>query len=300
MMSAFGQSAEIDGRRSPSLAVVVPAHQAAHQIGACLDGLIAAGFACSEIVVVDDGSTDGTGTIARAAGPTVLRNELPAGPAEARNRGVRQVPADVIVFCDADVVVHPGTRERLLSHFRLEGGIAAVFGSYDDAPPASRIVSRYRNLLHHFVHQHGRPDASTFWTGLGAVRRADFLRLGGFDAAWQNIEDIEFGLRLKRAGGRIRLDRTLLCTHLKEWTLGSMLRADWKGRAVPWTRLVLFHNAPHDDLNLTLPHRISAASVAAFPFCIGLIAFEGWALIGYIQVALIEGLRRFLGNGRSR
>lgn len=247
-------------------------------------------------MVVDDGSMDGTGDLARAAGATVLRKEAPVGPAEARNAGVRHAATEIIVFCDADVVVHSGSRERLLVQFLDDPHLAAVFGSYDDAPPAASVISRYRNLLHHFVHQHGRSDASTFWSGFGAVRGVDFLRVGGFDATWAKIEDVELGLRLKRAGGHIRLDRGLLCTHLKEWTLGSMWRTDWKGRSVPWARLILFRGAPRDDLNLSLPHRLSAASVAAFAPFLLVGAFDARALLGaaFAATAFLAANRRFL------
>jgi len=265
--------------REPSVAAVVPAHQAAHQVGACLDGLLLAGFDAEEILVVDDGSADATGDVARRAGARVLRNEAPLGPAEARNAGVGLTKADIIVFCDADVVPHPDARDRLLGRFAADPLLSAVFGSYDDMPPAPRTVSQYRNLLHHFVHQHSRADASTFWTGFGAVRRADFVRLGGLDRAWQDIEDVEFGLRLKQSGGRVLLDRELLCTHLKDWSVGSMFRTDWKGRAVPWTRLLLFHGVPTDDLNLSWAHRVSAASVAVLPPSLAAAAVEPSALL---------------------
>jgi GT2 family glycosyltransferase len=266
-------------RSGPSVAVVVPAHQAAHQLGACLQGLLRAGFAADETFVVDDGSADGTGDVARRAGVRVLRNEAPLGPAEARNAGVSLTRADIVVFCDADVVPHPGARDRLLGRLVADPRLSAVFGSYDDRPPALRTVSQYRNLLHHFVHQRGRPEASTFWTGFGAVRRPEFVRLGGLDPAWQNIEDVEFGLRLKQSGGRILLDRDLLCTHLKEWTVGSMFRTDWKGRAIPWTRLVMFRGLPGNDLNLSGSHKISAASVAVLPPSLAAAMVEPGALL---------------------
>lgn len=246
----------------PTLAVVVPAHQAEDDLPKCLDALFAAGFEPGEILVVDDGSRDGTGDVARKANVRVVRNDRPAEPAEARNRGAREVEAEILVFVDADVVIHKGARRRILEHFK-EPDIVAVFGSYDDAPPAPTVVSRYRNLLHHFVHQQSRAEAATFWTGFGAVRREAFLALGGFDRDWQNIEDVEFGVRLKRTGARIRLDRELLCTHLKAWSLRSMLKTDLWGRAVPWSRLLLFEGWSGDDLNATAPHRWSAAAVVA-------------------------------------
>lgn len=248
--------------KEPSLMVVVPAHQAAAELAQCLDGLFGAGFGRDEVLVVDDGSRDGTGDVARAIGVRVLRHDVALRPARARNAGVRATQSDVIVFVDADVVVHPGARDHILRFFREEPGYVALIGSYDDAPAAPRWVSRYRNLLHHFVHQTGNPEAATFWTGFGAVRRRAFDEAGGLDPAWENIEDVEFGMKLVERGGRIRLDATLLCKHLKDWTLGSMFRTDWKGRAVPWSRLLQRRRARTGDLNLSRTHQTSAAAVA--------------------------------------
>lgn len=262
------------------ISVVVPAHQAAALIDRCLAGLLAGGFARSEILLVDDGSRDGTTGRARAFGVGVLRNETAQGPARARNRGVETVRAEVVVFVDADVVVHPGVRAKILTRFREEPDLAALFGSYDDSPSAQSVVSRYRNLLHHFVHQRGAAEAWTFWTGLGAVRRDVFLGLGGFDLAWQAIEDVEFGLRLSRTGRRIALDRTLQGTHLKAWSLRSMLHTDFRGRALPWTRLVLFRGGPSGDLNLSRSHRASAAMVLLFGLSLLGALLHPWLSIG--------------------
>ncbi len=65
---------------------------------------------------------------------------------------------------------------------RRDPALTALFGSYDDAPAAPGLVSQYRNLLHHFVHQQGvfrdeiRP-AHTFWTGCGMIRRERVPRI---------------------------------------------------------------------------------------------------------------------------
>jgi cellulose synthase/poly-beta-1,6-N-acetylglucosamine synthase-like glycosyltransferase len=248
----------------PTLCVVVPAHQAAAELPACLEGLVAAGFGLDEILVVDDGSRDGTGDIARRMGMRVVRNEVALRPARARNRGVEETGADIIVFVDADVVIHPGARARFLETFGGDHALVALFGSYDDAPPNHSRVSRYRNLLHHYVHQRSAGKAQTFWTGIGAVRRRDFVAAGGFDSAWENIEDVELGLRLTARGGHILLLPDLLGKHLKKWTLAGMFRTDLWGRAVPWTRLMVLGRTGVGRLNLSLAHRVSAAMVALF------------------------------------
>lgn len=254
--------------------VVVPAHQAAGELDACLNGLLATGFTRDAILVVDDGSTDGTGDIARGHGLRVLRHETAMGPADARNAGVDAVSGDIVVFVDADVVLCKGARNRILDQFNRDPDLTALFGSYDDDPPRNGAVSFYRNLLHHFVHQCSDVDASTFWTGIGAVRREDFIRMGGFDRAWQAIEDVEFGMRLHAAGGRIRLDKKLFGKHLKTWTIPSMFKTDLYGRSVPWSRLLLFHGGPRNDLNFTATHRISLLMVAVMGASLLLIPFQ--------------------------
>src|SRR5262249_39714878 len=124
---------------------------------------------------------------------------------------------------------------------------------------ADGLVSQYRNLLHHYVHQHGCTTASTFWGACGAIRRSVFLEVGGFDEERfpRCIEDIELGYRLRAAGHRIRLDKRLQCTHLKKWTLRSMIRTDVMCRAVPWTRLILETRSAPDDLNVKGLQRVS-------------------------------------------
>jgi hypothetical protein len=92
-----------------------------------------------------------------------------------------------------------------------------------------------------------------------------FLGVGGFDAKRfprPSIEDIELGVRLRKAGHRILLDREIQGTHLKRWKLASVIRTDITCRAIPWTRLILESREGLDDLNLKLGQRVSAALVA--------------------------------------
>lgn len=251
-----------------SVTVVVPAHQAAGEISLCLKGILDAGFRREEILVVDDGSRDGTGDKARDLGIRVIRNDTPLRPALARNRGVSETSGDVVVFVDADVVIQPGARDFILDRFAREPGLVALFGSYDDEPARQTRVSRYRNLLHHHVHQRSGGDVTTFWTGFGAVRRDAFAAAGGFRREWENIEDVELGLRLTAGGGRIVLVPELQCKHLKEWTLQGMFRTDLLGRAIPWTRLIAAGRTGVGNLNLSLSHRIGAAMVPVFALAI--------------------------------
>jgi GT2 family glycosyltransferase len=250
----------------PFISVIVPVRNGGVAFARCLDALTPSCGDDCELVVADDASTDGSGEVARGRGAKVVRLERQSGPAAARNAAARAARGSVLFFVDADVEVRAETIARVASLMRDDRAVAAVFGSYDDAPAASGLVSQYKNLLHHFVHQHARREASTFWAGCGAVRREAFERVGGFDGrryARPSIEDIELGYRLRQAGFRIVLEKELQVKHLKRWTFLSLLRADVRDRALPWSRLILESGELPDDLNLRGRERLCAVLACA-------------------------------------
>src|SRR5258706_5746465 len=137
------------------ISVIIPAYNAAHEITECLAALAASSEQAAEILVVDDGSTDDTARVAAATGARVVRQQENRGPAAARNVGCTHARGDVLFFVDADAAVAPDAMARVARLLTTCPDVAAVFGSYDTWPRASGIVSQYRNLLHHYVHQRG-------------------------------------------------------------------------------------------------------------------------------------------------
>jgi Glycosyltransferases, probably involved in cell wall biogenesis len=230
---------------NPRLSVVVPAYNAGRDLSECLRALLASDLPRAEweLLVVDDGSSDDTADRAAHVADSVIRlPEPPRGPAAARNRGAEQASAPVVAFIDADVEVHPDALGRMLAAFDSDPALSAVFGSYDDDSRATGIVSQYRNLLHHFVHQRNAGSVESFWAGCGAVRKSALMEAGKFDEVRYGrpeMEDVDLGYRLRDAGRRIALDPAILCTHRKRWTLSGMIRSDFSRRGVPWTRLLL-------------------------------------------------------------
>ena len=268
---------------NPQLSVVVPAYNGGAQLRQCIAALAASDFAAHEIIVVDDCSTDGSAEACRARGVEVVRQSSRRGPAAARNTGAARARAPVILFVDADVVVRPDTLARVADFFRAREDAAALFGSYDDEPVALNFASRYRNLLHHFVHQRSSAEAQTFWAGCGAIRRDAFLAAGGFDEAKYarpSVEDIELGYRLRRRGLTVILDRELKVKHLKRWTLLSLVRTDIFDRALPWSRLIVEGDPLIDDLNLRVSDRVCAALTGLSLLLLALAALFPSLLIG--------------------
>jgi glycosyltransferase involved in cell wall biosynthesis len=247
------------------LAAIVPATDGPETLGRCLAAIRSAEEPPDEVVVVDEA-------------------ELP-GPAAARNEGARRATAELLVFVDADVEPHADAFARIRRAFAADPALDAIFGSYDDDPADPGLVSRFRNLLHHHVHHEGAGAATTFWAGLGAVRREAFSAAGGFDAeryAAASIEDIELGLRL----ARIELDPRIQGKHLKGWTLPGMVRADFARRGLPWVELLLERGHGSAALNLGPRHRASA--VAALGIAGGLATrrprLAGTSLLGLLAL----------------
>lgn len=266
-----------------TLSVIIPVHNGGDDLRLCLDALEVSTRYPDEIIVADDASTDGSGHLARQRGVGVLSLDGPShGPAFARNRGAEKACGDILVFLDADVAIHCDALARMERYLTERPEIAAVFGSYDAEPRAGGLVSRYKNLLHHYVHQHSRREASTFWGACGAIRREAFAALGGFneDYARPKIEDIEFGVRLRRAGHRVWLCADVQVTHLKRWTFAGLLRADIFDRAIPWTRLILQNTRLPSELNLDIRSRLSALAAWAGLALLLLAFWRPWAVVG--------------------
>jgi glycosyltransferase involved in cell wall biosynthesis len=274
----------------PFITVIVPACNAGEVLGRCLDALLASPYASREVIVVDDGSSDGTASVARAREVEVVERTERRGPAAARNDGARRARGDILLFVDADVQVTRETVGLVAKRFGEDPGLDALFGSYDDDPSERSFLSQYKNLAHHYVHQHASEEAATFWAGCGAVRREAFERAGGFDSGRYgrpSIEDIELGCRLKDMGSRIRLDKALQVKHLKRWTLKSLLRADILDRAVPWSMLMLDRGRIADDLNLKPASKLSSGLTGLLALMLALSVLRPGFLLGAAALVLI-------------
>lgn len=252
-----------------------------------------------EIIVVNDCATDRSAeVVARLPSVKLLATNAQGGPGAARNLGAAEATGSHLWFVDSDVVV-AADAARVLRAALAVGDVAAIIGSYDDRPAAGNFLSQYKNLVHHYYHQHGKTEASTFWGGCGAVDRALFLRLGGFDAGryrYPSIEDIEFGYRIGDNGGRILLDPRLQGKHLKEWRFVNLVHTEIFRRAIPWTRLMLERQHVTNDLNLGWAER--ARAILALATMAGIVAFAlgwlpAWAL-ATLAALLIAANGRFL------
>jgi cellulose synthase/poly-beta-1,6-N-acetylglucosamine synthase-like glycosyltransferase len=268
-----------------------------------------------DFVVAFDGPTGERPAWLERPDVVVVATGRRTGPAAARNLAAERARGRILFFVDADVTLAPDALEHVLATFEADPDRAGVFGMYDDEPAAPGLVSRFRNLLHHHTHLTHPGTAGTFWAGCGAIRAPMFLDVGGFDAGFgcPSVEDIELGMRVTAAGGRIELDPGLRCKHLKRWTLASMILTDVFSRAVPWTRLLAANGDMPATLNIDWRSRVSGAcavtlvaSLVVAPWLPAALAFAAacFAVVlvlnaGFYRLCLRKGGLAFAGGAAA-
>ena len=256
-----------------------------------------------ELIVVDDISTDNSVDISKKFADLVITLAGRKGPARARNIGAERSKGSILLFIDADVKIRADTISLAVEELRRNPEVDAVFGSYDSEPVAKNMISQYKNLLHHFVHQNASTRASTFWAGCGAIRRGIFFELGGFPerSLVPSIEDVELGYKLKEGKKEIRLRKDLQVKHLKRWSFGDLLSSDIFQRAVPWSRLARRKPLPY-DLNCRWSDRVSGVVICLLflAFCLVWRLPLAWFFILACVLTLIFLNRALYGFFRRR
>ena len=187
----------------PELSIVIPAFNAADDLVTCLRALNQQTVSRSryEIIVVSDGSTDGTAEVARQEGADQVLVQPHRGPAAARNAGVKAAHGDVVLFTDADCEPSPEWLERMVAPF-TDPRVMGTKGTYRTRQRArmARLVQleyevRYQRMLH-------RERIDFIDTYAAAYRRDLLLQCGGFDPTYppSSAEDVDLAFRLVRAG----------------------------------------------------------------------------------------------------
>lgn len=220
----------------PVISVVVPAYNAETTIGSCLAALHDQMFDQPfEVIVVDDGSTDRTAEVARAAGATVMVT-LRARPAGARNTGIRAAHGAIICCTDADCAPHTDWLRELIAPFD-DPTVAACKGSYQTQQ--RQWLARFVQLEYEDKYDRLRrqPVIDFIDTYSAAYRRDVLLDNGGFDTRFDYLEDQELSFRLAGRGCRMVFREAAVVDHRHSATLRAYLRKKaiigyWKAQVV--------------------------------------------------------------------
>ncbi|MGY1745232.1 glycosyltransferase [Blastococcus sp. SYSU D00695] len=191
----------------PTFSVVVAAHQAAATVGEALRSALAQTRPPLEVVVCDDGSTDGTAEVLSSFGSAVRVVRRPnGGESAAKNTAVAAASGDYVVVLDADDVFHPRRLEALawLARERPDLDVLTTDAVLEaDGTPVRRAY--HPGWVFPAEDQRGAVLDRNFVFGLCAVRRRRWLAAGGFDEGLRLTADWEFWQRLVLGGSRIGL-----------------------------------------------------------------------------------------------
>jgi glycosyltransferase involved in cell wall biosynthesis len=198
----------IAGAKNIPVSIVIPAFNAERYVGAAVKSVLAQTYAPLEVIVIDDGSTDGTFAALQELAPAIrLIRQSNAGQAAALNRGWDMSSGELLGYLSADDLLLPGAIERTAA--ALAHDPAAVlaypnFGLIDENAKATGVVhaqdyserALYRELV--------------CLPGPGALfRRTAFARVGGWNPALRQIPDLDFFLRLALQGPFVHVPEVL-------------------------------------------------------------------------------------------
>jgi len=198
-----------ESRDEVTVSVVVPAYNEEKYLGRCLAVLARQTYPAGlfEVIVVDNGSTDGTAEIARRYGARVVV-EPHKGVARARQAGFEAAQGEVIASTDADTVVPPFWVSRIAAHFRADPVLGAVYGPV--YWPDGRLIEQFwlRYPVTWVLWVSNRVRRNLWWGSNFAVRGNVFWEAGGFPVDWYSGEDTDLSLRVSRIAS-VRFDRDL-------------------------------------------------------------------------------------------
>ena len=248
----------------PRLSIVIPTHQTRELTLRCVDSLQAGAPGSSEVIVVDDGSTDGTAESLRRRHPTVKLVTLRPGRGftAAANLGMREARGELLFLLNSDTEVEPATVPRLLAAFDVNPrlGVAGVELRFPDGRPqwsAGRVptplwlfgvASGIGRALEHLPGYRrlkpagGARDRVDWVCGAAmTVRQEAWSAVGGFDEFFRfYCQDLDLCLRVLAAGWTVEVVSGARVTHVAGATIGARAGAvsDRSHPVLLWTDLV--------------------------------------------------------------
>lgn len=216
--------------------VVVPTYNRCHGLHRVLTALVDQTVPRDdyEIIVVSDGSTDGTDEY--LAGDRLPPGVIPlvqanGGPGVARNTGVERATGELVIFVDDDVVAEPDLVERHVDAHRSTGGDGRLAVMGPMLLPADHRASAWIGWEQEKIEDQyaamergdWEPTFRQFFTGNASIPRALLQEVGGFDARYRRAEDVELSYRLDEAGCRFVFEPRAIGWHYASRSYSSWL-----------------------------------------------------------------------------
>ena len=249
-------------------AVVIPNWNGRNWLEPCLGSLAEQTMAPAEVIVVDNGSTDGSLELLRERGVRTIELGRNTGFAHACNRGIEAADTELVALVNTDVVLAPDWLERMTAALESEPEAASAACKMVDLRDP-RLIWDAGDFLRRdgAAEQRGRGErddgrfdepgeAGAACAGAALYRRAAVLEVGGFDERFfAYLEDVDLGVRLRLAGWRCRYEPRAVARHAgggssaalerppMGWVERNTLLLLWKHFPLRWAPFVLYRQA---------------------------------------------------------
>jgi glycosyltransferase involved in cell wall biosynthesis len=212
----------------PLVTAVIPAYNCEKYIGGAIESILSQDYEPVEVVVADDGSTDGTRDIVSSFGKRVELVEcIHGGPSAARNAGIAAAKGDLIAFLDADDLWKPGKLSYQVPLFE-DPQVGFVYSNFDYIDAQGKLIRTRLGRWHKGNIFREIMKYGLAWTGTVIVRRSVFEHLGGFDESMPVAEDWDMWLRISAYYEADYDIRTLSSYRMHEESLlGRLDFIDW-------------------------------------------------------------------------
>jgi cellulose synthase/poly-beta-1,6-N-acetylglucosamine synthase-like glycosyltransferase len=268
--------------------VIVPVYNGQSTLGACLRALAAltADPNSYEVIVVDDGSTDGSAEIAARHNVMVIRQEH-KGAAAARNRGAQQAHGAVLLFTDADCEPWPNWIEQMTAPF-ADPEVVGVKGVYQtrQRSPVARFTQAEYEEKYDVLARSDRIDFVDTYSA--AYRREVFLEAKGFDTSFPatTMEDQELSYRLAQRGCKLVFAPAACVYHQHPATVWHYARR--KAKLGRW-KVRVHLRYPSKALRDSYTPWTQKAQLVLLPLCGGSAIAAALGLLPWLVVAGLAG-----------
>jgi GT2 family glycosyltransferase len=215
----------------PGISLFVPCFNAEATLAACLEGVLAQSRRPDEVLVIDDGSTDGTAALAAGFGVRVIAHGHNRGLAAGRNTAVRAAAHEWIAALDSDCVARPDWLATLARRLEADDTLAGAGGMLlETNRTALADAWRTRHMKQNWGDR-PIPNARFLFGNNTLFRRAALERVGLYNEKLRtNFEDVAVSEALQRAGYALAYEPAAVVHHLRRDSLRSVLRANWRWR----------------------------------------------------------------------
>lgn len=228
------------------ISIVVPVYNTGEYLSKCVESILSQSHADIEVLLVDDGSTDGSSQICDEFGRIDARvrvfHQDNAGPSAARNYGIREARGSMIAFVDSDDVISPRMYEVLVARIKETDSDLAICNFFEVTGNRQILIDHGfensviegKDIIHRIIAKHYNGDGLALFSPCNRLYRTEILHKHGvqFDESRTIAEDLFFNLQVLRHGSRVTFMKESLYYYMRNSS--SLMHRFYRNQLQRW------------------------------------------------------------------